>query len=156
MDYLYETQTDITLKEYLSFSKNPYFTRTLIISCIICDIIIIVYGIIAKMPAFIIFAVLLSLLTFVRLDFRLKKTYKSNKMLQSNSVATYKFYDTYFEMNSSNSTSKINYTDIIKIIETKINIYLMIGRNQGCILVKDNLPAGLEAFIKDIKKRNAV
>ena len=37
------------------------------------------------------------------------------------------------------------------LYKTKTNFYLMLAKNQGFILVKDNFPEGLDEFLRNIK-----
>ena len=58
---------------------------------------------------------------------------------------------TYFTEENSYGNTKLEYSKLHKIIETKTNFYLMIAKNQGFILIKENFPEGLEEFLRNIK-----
>ena len=63
----------------------------------------------------------------------------------------FEFYDTYFIETNEYGNTKLEYSKLHKIIETKTNFYLMLAKNQGFILVKDNFPEGLDEFLRNIK-----
>ena len=46
---------------------------------------------------------------------------------------------------------KVEYTKLYKVLETKENFYLLIGRNQGIIIEKRNCSDKLIQFITDKK-----
>ena len=97
------------------------------------------------------FALLLSTAIFIA-SFKktVKKTYYSNKAITS-CVADFEFYDNYVREITQNGETKLEYSKIYKIIETKTNFYIMASVNQGFIIVKGNCPDGLVDFIKSIK-----
>ena len=78
-----------------------------------------------------------------------KKTYYSNKAITS-CVADFEFYDNYVREITQNGETKLEYSKIYKIIETKTNFYIMASVNQGFIIVKSNCSDGLIDFIKSI------
>jgi len=62
----------------------------------------------------------------------------------------YKFYDTYFVIEDAVNNATVDYSLINKAVFTKTNVYLMIAKNQGYMLLKSNFPEGLEAFLRQI------
>ena len=80
----------------------------------------------------------------------IKRTYSSNKSMQDMDV-NFEFYDEYFMYKCKIGDSKIEYKDLYKILETKTNIYLMIAKNQGVILKKENCSEDLIDFIRKMK-----
>ena len=67
------------------------------------------------------------------------------------SGGNFEFYNDYFTETNEYGNTKLEYNKLHKIIETKTNFYLMIAKNQGFILVKENFPEGLEEFLRNIK-----
>ena len=68
-----------------------------------------------------------------------------------NAEVNFEFYNDYFTETNEYGNTKLEYNKLHKIIETKTNFYLMIAKNQGFILVKENFPEGLEEFLRNIK-----
>ncbi len=82
-----------------------------------------------------------------------KKVYYSNK-LAVDAELDFDFYENYFVKTSSAGTEKVEYTSLLKVVETKTNFYLMIGLNQGYMLKKADMPQGLDVFIRNLKTKN--
>ncbi len=72
-------------------------------------------------------------------------------MLKDN-FSVFDFYDKYFEQTNAVSHSVVKYSDIYKIVETDKNIYIMVAKNEGYILLKSNCSKELIEFLKSIKK----
>lgn len=53
------------------------------------------------------------------------------------------------------NNATVDYSLINKVVFTKTNVYLMIAKNQGYMLLKSNFPEGLEAFLKQIKPKKS-
>lgn len=98
----------------------------------------------------ILFAIIYPIVIVILVNRQIKKVWKSNKIAQDMNVA-FEFYDTYFTENNESGDTRVEYSKLHKIIETKTNFYLMIAKNQGFILVKKNFPDGLEEFLRNIK-----
>ena len=79
-----------------------------------------------------------------------KKEFNSNKAIK-NVESEFAFYEDYFEEKTKSGEAKIEYKMLHKIIETKENMYLMIGKSQGYILIKEKMPNGLVEFINSKK-----
>ena len=111
---------------------------------------IVLGGILLESIPLIIFAILYPFIFILIKNNSVKRVFQSNKIVQNQEI-TYKFYEDYFEEKHDAGESKIPYEKLDSIIETKTNFYLMIAKNQGYMLTKENMPEGLEAFIKNIK-----
>ena len=162
MDCLYKTKTINTFEEYKRFSRILLCKKRSIIIYILLAIFLILDSIFLENPIFAIFAVhnkhkatkiiifLISWLIWLLHNIQVKKVFKTNKALQ-NAEVNFEFYDTYFIETNEYGNTKLEYSKLHKIIETKTNFYLMLAKNQGFILVKDNFPEGLDVFLRNIK-----
>ena len=126
-----------------------YKKRSIIIY-ILLAIFLILDSIFLENPIFAIFAVVYPILIWLLHNIQVKKVFKTNKALQ-NAEVNFEFYDTYFIETNEYGNTKLEYSKLHKIIETKTNFYLMLAKNQGFILVKDNFPEGLDEFLRNIK-----
>jgi len=81
-----------------------------------------------------------------------KKNYESNKMWQGIYMVT-EFYPDYFCLDTPVGQSQITYDKIYRILETKTNFYILVGKNQGVIIVKEDCPQGLDEYIRQLAKR---
>ena len=62
-----------------------------------------------------------------------------------------KFYSDFVSWHHKLGDNKIEYKDLYRIIETKDNNYLMIAKNQGLILKKENCSKELQEFLNKKK-----
>lgn len=81
----------------------------------------------------------------------IKTTYESNRAIQKNPVSTVYFYNEYLTEANVNGTTILAYADIYKIIETKTNFYIMLARNKGVIIIKQNCTPELIIFLQNLK-----
>ena len=150
MESLYKTKTINTFEEYNRFSKILLYKKRSIIIYILLAIFLILDSIFLENPIFAIFAVVYPILIWLLHNIQVKKVFKTNKALQ-NAEVNFEFYDTYFIETNEYGNTKLEYSKLHKIIETKTNFYLMLAKNQGFILVKDKFPEGLDEFLRNIK-----
>ena len=150
MDCLYKTKTINTFEEYKRFSRRLLCNKRSIIIYALAGTFLIVDGIVLDNFWFIAFAIIYPLLIWLLHNRQVKKVFKTNKALQ-NAEANFEFYNDYFSETNEYGNTKLEYNKLHKIIETKTNFYLMIAKNQGFILVKENFPEGLEEFLRNIK-----
>lgn len=148
MDALFKTTTKNTLEEYKRFSKKLFYSTKNIVLHILMFVFLILAGIVCENQYFIIFAIIYPIILRLIYDYRVKKAFSSNKLLQNVEV-NYEFYDTYFTQHNEVSDSKVEYEKLYKLIETKTNMYLMVAENQGFILAKTNFPDGLAEFLRE-------
>ena len=78
-----------------------------------------------------------------------KEIYNSNKVIQE-IESEISFYEDCFEQTNSLGTSKITYDKIYRILENDTNLYIMISKNQGYIIIKENCSQELIDFIKNL------
>ena len=81
----------------------------------------------------------------------IKKTYESNKAMKRNPVSTVYFYNEYLTETNSKGAVNLAYADIYKIVETKTNFYIMLAKNNGIIIVKQNCTPELIIFLQNLK-----
>lgn len=79
-----------------------------------------------------------------------RRTYESNKLIQ-NVVGRYSFYAGHFETKTPESAESIAYDKLYEVLESDTNFYLMIARNQGMVLSKENCSAGLQEFLRKLR-----
>lgn len=149
MDCLYQTTTKYTLEEYKRFTRTLLKKRTFILVPLL-EVLLILMGLLLRNIFLIVFAVIYPFLTAWVQNRQIKKVYFSNKVTQ-NAEVCFSFYDTYFTETNASGDTRLTYSQLHKVIETKTNVYLMIAQNQGFILNKANFPEGLANFLKGIK-----
>ena len=162
MEPLYKTQTAYSFEEYSKYNeavllKQKGFKAVMIIIPVLYILLMVAvfYSTREISTVFVVlFALLLSTAIFIA-SFKktIKKTYYSNKAITS-CVADFEFYDNYVREITQNGETKLEYSKIYKIIETKTNFYIMLSVNQGFIIVKANCTDGLIDFIKSLKEKN--
>ena len=80
-----------------------------------------------------------------------KKAYYANTAMQD-IVLTYSFYPDHVETNNTLGFTTIPYDKLYRVVETPTNFYLLIARNQGMVIVKENCSAELIAFLQKLGK----
>lgn len=147
MDCLYKTSTKYTLEEYrkynLALMKKTFLIILLFVLFILAEAVLL------NSVVLLLIAILYVIVFIWAYNRNIKKVFESNKVAQ-NAEVSFEFYDTYFTQTSENGYGKIEYTNLDKVIETKTNFYLMIAKNQGYILKKENFPEGLAEFLRGI------
>lgn len=150
MESLFETTTKYTYEEYRKFNFALLKKKHVLPLIILAEILILVGGILSQNEFLIIFAVLYPFVFIWSLFHGIKNVYHSNKVTQDKDIH-FKFYEDHFEEEHDSGNANITYDKLNEIIETKTNFYLMIAKNQGFMILKENMPEGLEEFIKNIK-----
>ena len=150
MESLYKTKTINTFEEYKRFSRVLMYKKRSIIIYALLAAFLILDGIVLDNMIFIVFAVVYPFVIWLLHNMQVKKVFETNKALQ-NAEVNFEFYNDYFTETNEYGNTKLEYNKLHKIIETKTNFYLMIAKNQGFILVKENFSEGLEEFLRNIK-----
>ena len=148
MQALFTTKSVFTYDEYKKFNWAISGKKTFIYFAIICPLILL-SGIFLKSWIYIALGVAFPIAMFATYKYSIRKNFNSNKTAQ-NLEAVYTFYDDHFTIKDANSEGMLEYSKLYKAIFTKKNVYLMIAKNQGCMLVKENFPEGLEEFLKSV------
>ena len=162
MEPLFKTQTAYSFEEYSKYNKSVLLKQKGLKAIMITlpVLYVLLMGVVlyaTKEPSTVfvlVLALLLSAVIFIA-SFKksVKKTYYSNKAITS-CVADFEFFDNYVREKTENGETKLEYSKIYKIIETKTNFYIMMSVNQGFIIVKANCTDGLIDFIKSLKEKN--
>lgn len=148
MEPLFTTEFEYNYDEFKKFSWR-LTGKPLMILVICYSLLVLVLGIATISPVYITLGVLLPVLVFLLYSRKTKRVYKSNRMFDR-LQRVYKFYDTYFVIEDAVNNATVDYSLINKAVFTKTNVYLMIAKNQGYMLLKSNFPEGLEAFLRQI------
>lgn len=157
MEPLFTTQTAYTLEEFQKFNRKLTLGKAIVLfvlMTILLDLVSIMttknlfYGVI-----FTVYMIIALALLPLLLNSNAKKLYYSNKKLQRDGLFTFDFYSERFEIKSRNSFERIEYADIVRIVESKTNFYIMISMNQGYMIVKNNCSPELIEFITGLKSR---
>ena len=149
MESLFHTTSKNTFDEYQKYVLTLQKKR-LILTISLLVVFFGIVGYFTKHTLFYVAAVVVPFLEYFSVVRPLKKLYYSNK-LAVDAVLEYDFYDTYFTKKSVAGEDKIEYDKLAKIIETKTNFYLMLALNQGYMLKKEDMPKGLDEFIRKLK-----
>lgn len=158
MDCLYKVSSELTYKEYKRFSMRIGL-KTLLIGCGA----LIAYAILASIfwlglsGSILVWIIALIGIVLVWLLYlmRLKRAYNSNPISKNASIQ-YEFYADNYKVLSDGASSNVQYDKLYKIIETKTNFYLMFARNAGSILIKEELPEGLDTFLRELKEKHSL
>lgn len=148
MERLYHVKSKNTFEEYKKFFLALNKKR-MILTIVFMDLIFIMLGLLTRNVFFYVGVLLVPVLEYFAQVRPLKKVYYSNK-LAVDAVLEYDFYDTYFTKKSASGEDRIEYIKLSKIVETKTNFYLMIALNQGYMFKKEDMPKGLDEFIRKL------
>ena len=152
MNSLFHAKSKNTYDEYkkyvLTFNK-----KRMLLTILLVDAFLFAVGTITKNYFFYIFLVIIPICEYISIVAPIKKVFNSNK-LAADAELNFDFYDNYFIKTSSAGAEKVEYNRLLKIVETKTNFYLMIALNQGYMLKKEDMPQGLDEFIRNIKTKN--
>ena len=152
MNSLFHAKSKNTYDEYkkyvLTFNK-----KRMLLTILLVDAFLFAVGTITKNYFFYIFLIIIPIMEYLSTVVPAKKVYYSNEFAVDAEL-DYDFYEDYFIKTSSVGTEKVEYTRLLKIVETKTNFYLMIALNQGYMLKKEDMPQGLDEFIRNIKTKN--
>jgi len=153
MECLFKTTTRFTLEEYKKFNNAILMKKHIWIAMSVAILFILLGGMLLNSPFLIAFAVLYPFLFILIKNNSVKRVFNSNKITK-NADVTFEFYEDYFKETHEAGEAKIPYDKLNEIIETKTNFYLMIAKNQGYMILKENMPEGLEEFIRNINRKN--
>ena len=152
MDCLYQTATPFSYEEYKKYTWVVSFNKKARIRLAILELIVLALAALTRNLFLLVFAAVYPAVIVLIQNRRIKKVYQSNKLLQDRMI-TFEFYGTYLIEKTEHGSTRIGYDKLHEIIDTKTNVYLMIAENQGYILKKSEFPAGLAAFLSDIRNR---
>ena len=159
MKALFETKSEYTYDEYVKFSRtiqNKVQRLWLLQLIMIAAFLALSWlgwkkGDTADGIAYLIVAVLVPFIFYVVNKWTIKRLYKSNHALQGQ-ISSFRFYQDHFEQDNALGHTSIPYDKLMGIVETKTNFYLLIAKNQGIILIKENCCPELISFVQNLKK----
>ena len=157
MEPLFTTETAYTLDEFKKFDFRV-MRKSIISIYIMLAAIILLDAVLALLKkdwagintAIIIAVAFIAVYFPFSLDKKVKDTYNSNKTI-TKTVAKIEFFEDGFTEATDHSTYNFKYSDLNSVIETQTNFYLMIAKNQGVIIVKENCSAELIEFVQKLK-----
>ena len=151
MDLLFAAEFEYNYNEFKKYMWRISGMPLMLLVCFY-SLIVLFLGIVTKSFVYITLGILLPLLFFLFFARKIKKIYKASRANERKG-RVYKFYDSCFSVEDSVNKSTVDYSNIKKIIFTKTNVYLMIAKNQGFILLRSTFPEGLEDFLLQIKHK---
>ena len=81
-----------------------------------------------------------------------KKSYAANKAVQE-SESVFSFYSDHLEQDNALGHLTLEYSKIYRILETGTNFYIMVSKNQGFIIIKENCSPELIGFLQKLKNK---
>lgn len=164
MKKLFKTETNLTLEEFIKYNnavKNKFYKRKLqIVMTILIIFLVLILNdgkettidLIISTIIGLVIGIIVGLFVFKLLDkSSVKRAYKLLIKHNTGIINTkLNFYEDYLEQITDNSNYKLKYDKIYKIIETNDNFYIMITKNQGIVIIKNNCDSKLIDFIKSL------
>lgn len=151
MDFLYETFMVFSLDEYKKFVAATSKNKLNNILLAVVSVILIIMGIVQKAPILFIMAVVYPFLMISSQKKGVERNYKRATGMHDARI-DYRFYEDRFVKIFAENEEEYEYANLFKVIETETNFYIMISKAQGYVLVKANMPEGMEEFVRNIKK----
>ncbi|MGN1031411.1 MAG: YcxB family protein [Butyricicoccaceae bacterium] len=153
MDYLFKTTTDYSFEEYKKFNLVIWFQiNKMHRTAILTVVLIAVLAFALEMPILYLGVVLFLMFLYLFTMREIKSTYQSSRESMGKR-SELRFYPDHLEGKSKIGESRVAYSELYCVIETKTNIYLMTSRNQGFIVVKENCSEELLAFLRSIQPK---
>ena len=158
---LFTTEMTMTKKEYTRFSKKVYdvfqaeHKKTMTLG-ILVGILGVVSGLSSKqyiwVAAGVFIAVIMLLLTVVQKRMKISDAYDRNQKIHDR-VDKISFFEDAVVAHSKFGAVRIEYDDVVEIIETRTNFYIMKSADAGIIVVKNNCSAELISYLQGLKSR---
>ena len=153
---LFKTSIKYTYEQYKAFTKAIYiyvYKVHIMLGAVSAALLFIF--VLWKNYFALLAAVLFPLFFIYFMNRETKKIYESNRVLKDN-FSQFNFYDSYFQQINSVSRSDVKYSDIYKIVETDTNIYIMVAKNEGYILLKNNCSKELICFLSTLGETKGI
>lgn len=155
MEPLYRTTTSYTFEEYQRYNKvvqNKLMKRPLLIGVFMlaCLVLAICIDDTSAKTGIIIGLLLLPVILPLFSSHMVKRSYKTNSLLQD-ITSEFLFFEEYMEQHSSVGVSKVPYDKLYTVLETPTNFYMMVAKNQGYVIIKENCDPALVRFIQGLK-----
>lgn len=160
MDWLFETETEYTFEEYRRFCRMVFQrmdgmgkkAALLSAAMLILGITGFFRGDTAFGMVFLLAAPLFLAVLRLRMERTVKKAWETNRVTQG--IRTrYRFYEDFYEQENDLGYTKVSYEKLYRILETDQNFYLMYGKNQGAILVKERCSQELMEFLRKKERK---
>ncbi len=152
MDCLHKETRKFSFEEYRKFNYALIRKRHAWVIIFGLCLFFLLAGIFLKETWAIIFAIIYPFVFWGFSEFQIRKVYRSNKFYQDSEIQN-ELYDTYLVQTTENGSIKIPYDKLNEVIETKTNFYLMIAKNQGIILSKEDMSAECQELIRKLIKK---
>jgi len=152
MEPLFVTKTKYTFEEYKKFC-NIVNNREgkLKLKLVVAELILLIAAFILQNLFLFVFVLVYPPILWLVQKGIVKKTYESNQLFKDMELE-FAFYDSYFLEKSVHGETKVEYAYLYKVLETETNFYLMIAKNQGYIILKENCSEELVKFIAGLRK----
>jgi len=160
MELLHKTTMKYTFEEYKKFNKSVMKKRikkvyiTLIVLLVMAFLLWYINPF-SSLPLFLVLFILIyPIMLNIGTNKAVKKCYNSNELLKDINQ-TLEFYENHFIAITDKSEANIEYDKLYEILENKTNFYLMIGDNQGYLVLKEKCSKELISFIEELKNKIA-
>ncbi len=158
MKPLFTTTTTFTLDEYMKYNmqiglKSKRFVRTVITFTGLILLLALVSFLDKSYVMAIVYVIsgmLYPVLLMVFMRIGMKRTY--NNELFHDTVCKFSFFAQHMVGEGPTDCLEYTYDKLYSIAETETNFYIMIAKDQGWIVVKNNCTPELIAFIQQIKR----
>jgi len=151
MEPLFVTKTKYTFEEYKRFCNIVNNRESkLKVKLIVAELILLLAALILQNAFLFVFVVIYPPILWLVQKGIIKKTYESNQLFKDMELE-FAFYDSYFLEKSVYGETKVEYSYLYKVLESDTNFYLMIAKNQGYIILKENCSEELKMFIAELK-----
>ena len=153
----YETQSQWNLDELKKLNKAALWGMhkayvALVIGIEVMMVAGIILSVIISSPKliteFVVLLVGFPVALYLITNYRLKQTYKTNKIIQT-AVTTLKFTEDRLEAVSERGNAFVKYDEIYRILETDTNFYLFLAKNQAINVIKANCSEELISFLHE-------
>ena len=153
MEPLYTTETTYTLEEYKRFAHTVQRRiGHLPVAIAVLLVMLVLLWLLTDEWGFLLGAALSVPAVIVMLELQLRRAYASNRAVQGN-VTHYSFYEDRFESDSPLGHTQMQYEMLYRVLETRTHFYLMLGKNQGAIIVKAHCTPELIEHIRTVAAR---
>lgn len=152
MEANFQTETVYTFDEYKKYNHTLLWrVKRVPIIILAMELVLLAVSYFTRDITYILGALLVPLIFKIVGSIQAKKTFQNNSDLHHMTLV-YLFCDDYMEQRSRLGTGRIYYKEIRQVFETRTNFYLMIGRMDGLIIVKDNCSQALVRFLENLQR----
>ena len=158
----YETKSRWTIDELKKLNRaalfklhKPYVAFIVVLEVIFAAgfVLSVLIRSTSLMIEFIALFIILPLAVKLATNYKINKSFKTNKILQD-TVTTYRFSEDRVETSSERGTAFIRYDELYRILETDTNFYLFISKDQALNIIKAECSPELIAFLQEKRREN--